>query len=195
MNPRASGGALCRVHRQTEVREERLDLQVRLRSGVRFLRRRPRGPPTEVFHGGLNDHALAPQYPDHRRKHLGRAVAGQLHTEGKLQGNECAGTHAERKPVIVGGQHGAVKEGIDDVLADKVIAQRKPRRVLRQAVLRDSTDVNCTVVLRSGPPQGHAWDGVPQKCKPHPRPPPPRMLTARSRRISRPTSLAQSART
>jgi len=195
MHPRANDGALFRVHRQTEVREESLDLEARLRSGVNFRRRRPRGPPTEVVHCGLNDHALAPQYPDHRPQHRGQAVEGKLHTEGQHQGNEDAGTHEEGKLVLVGGQHGDVKEGLDDVPADEDIAQRELRRVVLQALLREGTDENCTVFLRSGPPQGHPWDGVPQTCEPHLHPPPPRVLTALSRRRLRPRSPAQSART
>jgi len=77
--------------------------------------------------GGLNDNALAPHYPDHRRRHLKQDTEGQLHTERHCRGSIDAGTHAECKHVLVCGQHGNVEEGLDDVLADAVIAQQKLR--------------------------------------------------------------------
>jgi len=73
----------------------------------------------------------------HRPEHLGQDVEGQLHTKRKHQGNEDAGTHVEGKPAFVGGQPGDVKEGLDDVPADEVIAERELRRVAQPAVLRE----------------------------------------------------------
>ena len=145
MSPHINYSILCRVHRQTEVGAERLDLEARRCSGVSLRRRRPRGPPTEFILGGLNDHALAPHFPDHWLRHLVQDTEGQLHTERQHRGSKDAGTHAECKPVLVRRQHGNVEEGLDDIPADEVIAQLALRLVARQAIVHEGTVVHCAV--------------------------------------------------